>query len=78
MIEVSAREKSTLAKRLREYCEEELECDMGNLQAELFVDFLTREFAPVFYNSGLRDAQALLLKRLDELGDTIAALEVPA
>lgn len=77
MIEMNAREKSALAERLRTYCEEELECDIGKLQAELFVDFLTREFAPVFYNNGLRDAQALLLKRLDELGDTIAALELP-
>ena len=77
MIELNAREKSVLVERLRTYCDAELDCEMGNLQAELFIGFLTDEFAPVFYNSGLRDAQALLLKRLDELGDTIAALEVP-
>ncbi|WP_319519435.1 DUF2164 domain-containing protein [uncultured Martelella sp.] len=78
MIRLSAREKAALAERLREYCMAEFDCEIGNLQAELFADVIAREFAPVFYNSGLRDAEALLMKRMESFGDEIAALEMPA
>lgn len=77
MIKLSAREKAALSERLRDYCAEELDCEIGTLQAELFAEVIAREFAPVFYNSGLRDAEALLMKRMESFGDEIAALEMP-
>lgn len=77
MIEMNAHEKATLAARLRDYCLEELDCEIGQLQAELFAGFLEREFAPLFYNSGLRDAQQTLVNRLEDIADSILLLEVP-
>lgn len=75
MIEMNMREKSALAQRLRDYCAEELGCEIGQLQAELFAGFLEREFAPIYYNSGLRDAQTHLMKRFEEVADSIVVLE---
>ncbi|AJY48423.1 DUF2164 domain-containing protein [Martelella endophytica] len=75
-MKLTPREKDALAARLRDYCETELDCEMGSLQADLFVEFIAMEFAPVFYNSGLRDAQALLMKKMDDFADSIAALEM--
>nr|WP_272210115.1 DUF2164 domain-containing protein [Marinicella sp. W31]MDC2875979.1 DUF2164 domain-containing protein [Marinicella sp. W31] len=78
MIKLNAREKAALSERLQDYCAEEFDCEIGSLQSELFAEVIAREFAPVFYNSGLKDAEALLMKRMETFGDEIAALEMPA
>ncbi|WP_176085182.1 DUF2164 domain-containing protein [Martelella sp. HB161492] len=77
MIEFSRAEKTAFAARLRDYLESELECETGQLQAELFFDFLCTEFGPLFYNQGLRDAHGVLMSRLDDLADQILLLEKP-
>lgn len=59
-------EKAALAARVRNYLAREAEAEIGLLQAEIFVDFLAEELGYVFYNQGLRDAQAAILRRLED------------
>ena len=70
-------EKAALAARVRDYLAREAEAEIGLLQAEIFVDFLAEELGYVFYNRGLRDAQAAILRRLEDAAGDIDVLEKP-
>jgi len=39
--------------------------------------FFTEKIGGAYYNRGLYDAQALLSKRMDDIGEAILALEKP-
>ena len=70
-------EKAALAARVRDYLAREAEAEIGLLQAEIFVDFLAEVLGYVFYNQGLRDAQAAILRRLEDAAGDIDVLEKP-
>ncbi|MDH7805193.1 uncharacterized protein (DUF2164 family) [Rhizobium sp. AN67] len=70
-------ERAVLAARVREYLARETETEIGLLQAEIFVDFLAEEVGYVFYNQGLKDAHAAILRRLEDAAGDIDVLEKP-
>jgi uncharacterized protein (DUF2164 family) len=63
------------AKVLSKYLKDELDVEVGGFDAVFLVDFITERLGPHFYNQGLYDAQALLAKKAEELGESILALE---
>jgi len=69
--------RTRLALEIKRYLEGELDIDIGNMDAELLVDFLTPTLGARFYNLGLKDAQALFARKAEDLGDEIYALEKP-
>lgn len=77
LIVLSKEERAALGEALRHYLREELDQEIGGLQADLFVDFLSEKIGPVFYNRGLMDAEAALVKKMDDLSDAIHLLEKP-
>ncbi|UXS96759.1 DUF2164 domain-containing protein [Agrobacterium tumefaciens] len=70
-------DRAVLAARVREYLARETETEIGLLQAEIFVDFLADEVGYVFYNQGLKDAHAAILRRLEDAAGDIDVLEKP-
>ena len=70
-------EKEAISQKIQEYFQEELDQEIGNLQAGLFLNFIAEEIGPFFYNKGVRDSQALLNKRIDELTEAIDSLQKP-
>ena len=66
-----------LAARLRAYLKDELEVEVGGLDAEFLVDFMADRLGPRFYNQGLRDAATALAKRMDVLTEALEELERP-
>ena len=79
MAEVSftRREKEVLAAKLQRYFADELQMELGGFDAEFLLDYVSKEFGAYFYNQGLRDAQAVFLKRVGELTDVVSELEKP-
>lgn len=77
MIELDKAAKAGLARRLARHLGEELDVEVGVLQAEMLLDFLITEIGPVIYNSGLADAHAAILRRMDDAADDINVLEKP-
>ncbi len=77
LIVLSKEERAAIGEALRRYLREELEQEISGLQADLFVDFLSEKIGPVFYNRGLMDAEAALVKKMDDLSDAIHLLEKP-
>jgi len=66
-----------MAQALSRYLKAELEVEVKGFDAVFLVDFITATLGPHYYNQGLADAQALLSKKVDELGEAIYQLEKP-
>ena len=76
-IEFTKPERAALADRIRRYFADELDLEIGGLQAEMVLDFIATSLGPVFYNRGLIDAEAALMKKMDDFSEVIRALERP-
>ncbi len=77
MIDFTPSQRAEMIERVRAYCSNELSIELGRFDTEFLVDFFTREIAPYYYNQGLLDAQAALLKRMDDVKEAIMSLEKP-
>ena len=76
-IELPKATADELAQALSRYLKAELELEVKGFDAVFLVDFITEHLGPHYYNQGLADAQALLSKKVDELGEAIYQLEKP-
>jgi len=77
-IEFSKPETEAIVTAIRAYFREEHDEDIGILPAEMLLRFFAEEIGGHFYNRGLYDAQALIAARMDDLADSILALERPS
>ncbi len=75
MITFTPEQRIELIQRVRTYCEGELSLELGRFDVEFLVDYFTKEIGPVYYNQGLFDAVAMLDKRVDEVRESILAME---
>lgn len=62
---------------LRRYCVEELDLELRELPAQLFLEFILEEIGPSIYNSALGDAQSFLRDRVADLEDACHEPEFP-
>ncbi|MGH7293148.1 MAG: DUF2164 domain-containing protein [Myxococcota bacterium] len=74
-IKFSKEEKAVIVRRIQAYFGDELKQDIGGFDAEFLLDFFAGQIGPYFYNRGLYDAQALLDKKMEDLGEAIYQLE---
>lgn len=76
-IEFSKEEKAAIVRAIQDWFREERGEEIGNIPAEMLLIFFTEEIGGYFYNRGLYDAQTLISSRMDEISDSILALERP-
>ena len=76
-IEFSKEEKTAIVNKIKLYFAEELDQNIGGFDAEFLLDFFAGEIGPYFYNRGLYDAQAVLEKHVETIGEAIYTLEKP-
>lgn len=74
-IDKSDRER--LARLLKSYLKDELDLEIGGLDAEFLLDVMAERIGRRFYNQGLRDAATALAKRMDVLTEALEELERP-
>lgn len=74
-IEFSKEERLAIGRRIQVYFREELDQDIGQLPAEMLLEFFGREIGPWFYNRGLYDAQAVVAAKAEDIGEAILGLE---
>ncbi len=74
-IPLSKDERSRLARQIQRFMEDELDVEVGNMDTERLIEFLTPSLGARFYNLGLKDAQALLARKVDDINDEFYALE---
>jgi uncharacterized protein (DUF2164 family) len=76
-IELSPEAQTKALASIRRYFAEELELELGELPARLFLDFVIEEIGPSVYNAAIVDAQTYLRDRVVELEDALHAPEFP-
>lgn len=70
-IEFTKQETEEVIHSLKKYCAAELDREIGDLQAKLLLDYIVKEIAPLAYNAGVKDAEAFLRGRLEDLPATV-------
>ncbi|MEO6995161.1 MAG: DUF2164 domain-containing protein [Lacunisphaera sp.] len=59
-----------LIHSLKKYFSAELEQELGDLQAQLLLDFILKEIGPIAYNQGVADAESFFRAKLEDLPAT--------
>ncbi|WP_284776407.1 DUF2164 family protein [Agrobacterium sp. lyk4-40-TYG-31] len=72
---IEKQQKAEMISATRAFLAEELDIDIGALQAEMLVDRLREILGPFFYNQGLLDAHAAILRRMEDAAADIDVLE---
>ena len=76
-IELEKPVQDAMVRALSRYLKDELDVEVAGFDAVFLLDFITERLGPHYYNQGLYDAQALVSKKLDALGEAVLELEKP-
>lgn len=76
-IEFTDEETALLVHKVKAYFTQELDCEIGQFDAEFLLDFFSKELGVYHYNRGLRDAQDIFASRVETITDAIYELEAP-
>ena len=68
-------EREAIVGKIQRYFVDELDSEIGAIPAELLLNFFTETVGSFYYNQGLKDAQAVFARTLDNVNDEIYALE---
>ena len=55
-IELSPAQRDLLRDKLSKYCEDTINLEREQFDAEFFFDFIAKELGPLFYNAGIEEA----------------------
>ena len=73
-IELDKDVREEALRKLSLYLRDELDRPISGLEAGFLLDFIGETLGPVFFNQGVRDAQTLMLQKLD---DVVYEIEKP-
>ncbi|WP_428650207.1 DUF2164 domain-containing protein [Roseibium sp.] len=74
-IELSHQDRAALGRQVQKFVREELDLDIGNMDAEQLVEFLLKTAGNHCYNLGLQDAQTLVERKAEDISSELSALE---
>jgi uncharacterized protein (DUF2164 family) len=74
-IEFTREETKVIVGHLQGYFRDELDQSLGELPAQLLLDFIADKIGPAFYNRALYDAQAVVSAKADDMSEAILGLE---
>ena len=77
-IELEKPARDALARTLAGYLKDELEVEIGGMDAILLLDFISERLGPHYYNQALHDAHAHLHAKFEALGEAFYELEKPS
>lgn len=66
-IELTKEQKNLALNKIKAYCDENFGTELGNLETELFIDFLSETIGPYYYNQGLADSVSVMRDKLEDL-----------
>ena len=71
----SKEEQRDLIPRIKAFVRDELDLEIGDLQASMLMDFFAEKLGHAVYNRAIYDAQALIVAKADEMAEALYALE---
>lgn len=75
MYKLSKKEHGLLLEKIKSFFLDERDEEIGDLAADLYLNFIKQEIAAVFYNKGLQDAKQKVEENFARLTDDIECLE---
>lgn len=66
-LKITKEARTKAVSAIQSYFLMERDEEIGNLQAELLLDFILDKIGPMIYDQAIADAHALLLQQVDEL-----------
>lgn len=67
LFELSDENRKTAIDKIRVYFHENMEEPIGDLKAELLLDFLVENIGAIFYNQGVTDTQVYMAEKIDDI-----------
>lgn len=64
---LSNEKRKTLQGKIEFHIHENLEIEIGNLQADMLIDFIEKEVGAFFYNKGIEDAIKYMTEKSEDL-----------
>ncbi|MCU0453606.1 MAG: DUF2164 domain-containing protein [Bacteroidetes bacterium] len=77
LVTFATSDKDAIIQKIQAFAEKEFGLELGQFEAGDLLSFFATEVGPFFYNQGLRDAQAVLRKRIDDIAEAMENLEKP-
>ena len=74
-IEMPEAARKQAVASIKRYVSEEMDQEIGDLKAGLFLEFILKEIAPTIYNGAIADAQTYLRDRVADLEGACSAPE---
>ena len=74
MISISRKNKDKIVQNLQEWFKDNLDQNIGNLDAEFLTDFFTENIGGLYYNQALKDVHTLIYEKTESLADNIYEL----
>lgn len=69
-INLTKYQKENAVRSIQRFFEQDIEVEIGELQATLVLEFFAKELAPFAYNQGVDDAKHFLQTRAEDLSAT--------
>jgi uncharacterized protein (DUF2164 family) len=76
-IELDKERKQRMVRAIQTYFVEKLDQEIGQLAAELLLEFFVKQVGPAIYNQAVKDAQAFLQDKLMDLDGVLYQPEEP-
>lgn len=74
-IQFSRQQQDVLAAELQRWLAENTSAQIGRFEAGFLLDHVSQLLGAYWYNQGVRDAQAVLARRVDEIQGALEQLE---
>jgi uncharacterized protein (DUF2164 family) len=77
IIKIPREQKMEIIALLQQYFREERDEEIGDLAAELLLDFMVKQVGPFVYNQAINDAQFIINQKTALLEEDVDALKMP-
>ena len=74
-IELKETEKAEAIEKLKQYCDQELQLELGTFDAQCLLEFFAEQLGWSIYNQGLADAFGLMENSLEGIYEKIYELQ---
>lgn len=64
---LSKEERADAVENLTEYLDKNLDIELGNLQGELLLDYLSEKIGIYYYNQGVSDSIKMMNEKVEDL-----------
>lgn len=64
---LSKEERADVVENLTEYLDKNLDIELGNLQGELLLDYLSEKIGIYYYNQGVSDSIKMMNEKVEDL-----------